>query len=136
MRRLPRLSAVAVGLMMVLATLGQVGAEGSLELVKERTVVYFGAPWCLPCRQMTPELKTFAQQKEFGLIKINADDDEGPAYQKFGKYLEDTDFMLPYIVILDKKGTVQGEVTGLITAKDLKSEVEATLVPGFKYKRP
>lgn len=128
-------TALFFGLLMVLTTLVPAQADSSLELTKERTVVYFGAPWCLPCRQMTPELKKFAENKGIGLIKVNADDEEGPAIERFGRYLDEM-AELPFIVILDKKGTVQGEITGLITAADLKSEVDATLVPGFKYVRP
>ncbi len=43
---------------------------------RETVVVYFGAPWCGPCRSMTPMLTGIAEEhpEQMLLVKVNVDE--------------------------------------------------------------
>ena len=46
-----------------------------LDIPKEGiTILYFSAPWCGPCKMMTPILKELSdEKKDINIIKINTD---------------------------------------------------------------
>ncbi len=76
-------------------------------------VVDFWAPWCAPCRLLTPVLEEFVlrRQGEVVLAKVNIDDNQALAYQ-FGVQAVPT-------VIAFRDGQVVADFVGLLSEKQL-----------------
>ena len=88
------------------------------ENTKEGLVLMdFWAPWCGPCKMMTPILEELAGEyaKKVKICKLNTDDARDSAME-FGITSIPT-------IILFKDGQVQNKWVGLISKKDLSAAI-------------
>ena len=40
----------------------------------DRTILYFTAPWCGPCRQLSPIVEQLSEECDLSVLKINIDE--------------------------------------------------------------
>ena len=83
-------------------------------------LVDFWAPWCAPCRALTPALEELAAERsDLALVKVNTDEDSAtPArYGVTG---------LPTVVIL-RGGTPVGTITQAAPKRRLAAQIDAAL---------
>jgi len=80
------------------------------------TVLYFWAPWCAPCRTLSPALQQMVDaDHDIMLKKINADESQAEVDRHNVKNL-------PHVIVYDRNGGVVGTVTGA-DVKKIKSYV-------------
>ena len=124
------------------------GAKVDLSGYAGKPVVFnLWATWCAPCRLETPQLVALAEKfKERGLTIIGISVDDMPdAIRAFASEFKVTYPMLvgvgqeefirrlgyqdvlPFSVLVDRTGTVVGQITGLETTADWKRRIEDLL---------
>ena len=79
----------------------------------ELTIVDFYAPWCGPCRMLTPVLEQLSSQVK--IVKVNTDDSPGIAS-------EHAITALPTIMFF-KSGKVLGKMVGLTDKARLEKKI-------------
>ncbi len=84
-------------------------------------LVDFWAPWCGPCKALTPTIEKVAAELEGKLKVVKINVDEAPAIA--GKY----SVMSIPTVILFKDGQVKEQTVGLVNKSKLIKKIEAYL---------
>ena len=81
-------------------------------------VIDFWAPWCGPCRAMSPMIEELAQQfgDRIAVGKVNVDDERQLA-QKYRI------FSIPTVLIC-KHGEVKKRITGLVPMDELTAAID------------
>lgn len=73
----------------------------------DRLVVYFWAPWCAPCRQLSPAIDRLVDvEPQVMFIKVNSDENPQTA-RRFGVQA------VPTILFLEKGELAQEILTGI-----------------------
>jgi thioredoxin 1 len=83
-------------------------------------LVDFWAPWCAPCRALTPALEALAAEREdLKLVKVNTDEEQSLAasYGVMG---------LPTVVIL-RDGRPVGTITQAAPKRRLAAQIDAAI---------
>jgi len=82
--------------------------------------VRFWAPWCAPCRALTPPLEALAEERDdLKLVKVNTDEDQALAAQ-YGV------MGLPTVVIL-RDGRPVGTITQAAPKRRLAAQIDAAI---------
>ncbi len=84
-------------------------------------LVDFWAPWCGPCKALTPTIEKVAEELEGKLKVVKINVDEAPAIA--GKY----SVMSIPTVILFKDGQVKEQTVGLVNKSKLIKKIEPYL---------
>ena len=84
---------------------------------EEWALVDFWAPWCGPCRQLEPIVRSVAEELGIPLYKLMVDDNPLSA-QRYGVQGIPT-------VILFHRGKERGRTVGRLSASALRQEIEA-----------
>ncbi len=83
-------------------------------------LVDFWAPWCGPCRMVTPVLEELAGERDdLQIVKLNVDDNQRTAAQ--------FEVLSIPTLILFKNGSVAAKVIGAMPKKRLEAELEPAL---------
>lgn len=86
-------------------------------------LVDFWAPWCMPCRMMTPVLEELSLEMEgkLKIVKLNTEEADNQALA-----IEYQIQSIPNMKLF-KGGKVVGEFIGLRNKESLKGEIESLL---------
>ena len=88
---------------------------------QELIIVDFWAPWCAPCKMISPILKGLAEEygNKIKVYKINIDEHRQTAtkYQILS---------IPTLLFF-KAGKIAGQVTGMRSASDIKKTIDSLL---------
>ena len=101
------------------ATTATFAAE-ALQTEAPVVLVDFWAPWCAPCRALTPALEALAGERDdMKLVKVNTDEDQSLAarYGVMG---------LPTVVIL-REGRQVGTITQAAPKRRLAARIDAAI---------
>ncbi len=104
-----------------IVTAGEDGFADVAEKASVPVLVDLWAPWCGPCRMVSPALEQLATEKagEIKLVKVNVD--ESPALQRrFGVQ------SIPTMLLL-RDGQVVARQVGAVPLEALRSWVESSL---------
>ena len=92
----------------------------ALESEASVVLVDFWAPWCAPCRVLTPALVALAEERgDLKLVKVNTDEDQALAAQ-YGV------MGLPTVVIL-RDGRPVGTITQAAPKRRLAAQIDAAI---------
>ena len=92
----------------------------ALESEAPVVLVDFWAPWCAPCRALTPALEALAEERDdLKLVKVNTDEDQALAAQ-YGV------MGLPTVVIL-RDGRPVGTITQAAPKRRLAAQIDAAI---------
>ena len=92
----------------------------ALESDASVVLVDFWAPWCAPCRVLTPALEALAEERgDLKLVKVNTDEDQALAAQ-YGV------MGLPTVVIL-RDGRPVGTITQAAPKRRLAAQIDAAI---------
>ena len=81
------------------------------------TIVDFWAPWCAPCRAMTPQFERAARLRpQYRFAKVNVDEQPELA-QRFGVR------SIPSLAVI-RDGNLLGTAAGLVSADDLVTALD------------
>lgn len=85
------------------------------------TLVDFWAPWCAPCRMLSPIIEKLAEEYSgrVNVCKLNTDDEQEIASQ-YGIR------SIPTIIFF-KNGDIASQVIGVVNEKALKEKLDALL---------
>jgi thioredoxin 1 len=90
---------------------------------KELTVLYFWAPWCAPCRMLSPIIDELSKDNEnnekINIAKVNVDENKASAV-KYGIR------GIPTVLFI-KGGNVVDRVSGLKSKAELQEKINALL---------
>ena len=95
-------------------------ATDALDTEAPVVLVDFWAPWCAPCRALTPALEALAGERDdMKLVKVNTDEDQSLAarYGVMG---------LPTVVILHD-GRQVGTITQAAPKRRLAAQIDAAI---------
>lgn len=84
-------------------------------------VVDFWAPWCMPCKALTPLLEDLSRELEaqVSIVKLNIDDSPDIA----GRY---GIMSIPTLLVF-KSGNVVGQIVGALPKQEIKNRILAAL---------
>jgi len=84
-------------------------------------MVDFWAPWCAPCKAISPVIEELAREyeKRIKVAKVNID--------QSSKVATDYGIMSIPTVMFFKKGSIVGQVVGVASKSDFKKKIESSL---------
>ena len=87
-----------------------------LDIITGRKLVYFGAPWCAPCKVVKPMLEDFESDIEIVRVDVDKDFEISEHFGVSG---------LPTILIL-QDGEIQGALTVSMDKEQIKDLIYGT----------
>jgi thioredoxin len=95
-------------------------ATEALGAAEPVVLVDFWAPWCAPCRALTPALESLAAERDdLKLVKVNTDEEQ-PLAAHYGV------MGLPTVLIL-REGRPVGTITQAAPKRRLAAQIDAAL---------